>query len=99
MAGHPDRNLSVRCAVSQSETATLRRPAVHEVTAGAFAVVSVELQVKVFMPPIVADPKISFLRRCAYMKRHEERAAEQRDELAASYSEHWASCHWLCLYL
>jgi hypothetical protein len=31
----------------------------------------------------VADPEISFLRRCAYTKRHEERAAEQRDELAA----------------
>jgi hypothetical protein len=44
----------------------LRRAAVHEITAGAFAVVSVELQVKVFMPPIVADPEISFLRRCAH---------------------------------
>jgi hypothetical protein len=65
-----------------ADHATLRRAAVHEVTAGAFAVVSVEFQVKVFMPPIVADPEISFLRRCAYMKRHEERAAEQRDERA-----------------
>src|SRR5205823_3069025 len=26
MAGHPDRNLSVRCAVSQSETATCEKP-------------------------------------------------------------------------
>src|SRR5262249_16456545 len=60
----------------------LRRAAVHEVTAGASAVVSVELQVKVFMPPIVADPEISFLRRGAYTNRHEERAAEQRDEVA-----------------
>ena len=42
----------------------MRRAAVHEIAAGAFAVVSVELQVKVFMPPIVADPEISFLRRC-----------------------------------
>jgi len=25
------------------------------------------------------------------------RTAEQRDELAASYSEHWVSCRWLCL--
>jgi len=61
----------------------LRRAAVHEVTAGAFAVVSVELQVKVFMPPIVANPEISFLRRCAYTKRHEERATEQNDETRA----------------
>jgi hypothetical protein len=64
---------------------------VHEITAAAFAVVSVELQVKVFMPPIVADPEISFLRRCVYMKRDEERAAEQRDEVASSHVEHGAS--------
>src|SRR5260221_10301221 len=39
--------------VMVADHAALRRAAVHEVTAGAFAVVSVELQVKVFMPPIV----------------------------------------------
>src|SRR5215469_12005112 len=69
-----------------ADHATLRRAIIHEVTAGAFAVVSVELQIKVFMPPIVAGPEISFLRRCAYMKRHEERAAKQHDELAAPHS-------------
>jgi hypothetical protein len=72
--------------VMVADHAALRRAAVHEITAGAFAVVSVELQVKVFMPPIVADPEISFLRRCAYTKRHEERAAKQHDELAARHS-------------
>jgi hypothetical protein len=71
--------------VMVADHAALRRAAVHEITAGAFAVVSVELQVKVFMPPIVADPEISFLRRCVYMKRHEERAAEQRDDIASPH--------------
>ena len=69
--------------VMVADHTALRRAAVHEVTAGAFAVVSVELQVKVFMPPIVANPEISFLRRCAYTKRHEERATEQNDETRA----------------
>jgi hypothetical protein len=36
--------------VMVADDAALRRAAVHEITAGA---VSVELQVKVFMPPIV----------------------------------------------
>jgi hypothetical protein len=48
--------------VMVADHAALRRPAVHEVTAGASAVVSVELWVKLPMPPIVADPVISFLR-------------------------------------
>ena len=74
--------------VMVADHAALRRAAVHEVTAGAFAVVSVELQVKVFMPPIVADPEISFLRRCAYMKRHEERAALCREPGAAGRQRH-----------
>ena len=45
--------------VMVADHAALRRAAVHEVIAGAFAVVSVELQIKVFMLPIVADPEIS----------------------------------------
>jgi hypothetical protein len=75
--------------VRSADHAALRRAAVHEITAGVFAVVSVELQVKVFMPPIVADPEISFLRRCVYMKRHEERAAEQRDDIASPHVLSW----------
>src|SRR5262245_5816476 len=50
--------------------AALRRATVHEVTAGAFAVVSVQLLVKLPMPPIVADPVISFLPHCAYTEEH-----------------------------
>jgi hypothetical protein len=45
-----------------ADHAALRRPAVHEVTAGASAVVSVEFLVKLPVPPIVADPVVSFLR-------------------------------------
>src|SRR6516164_4145494 len=50
--------------------AALRRATVHEVTAGASAVVSVQLRIKLPMPPIVADPVISFLRHCAYTEEH-----------------------------
>ena len=46
-----------------ADHAALRWATIHEVTAGAFAAVSVELQIKVLMPPIMADPVISFLRR------------------------------------
>ena len=35
------------------------------------------------MPFIVAHSVVSFLRRRAYTKKHEDRPAEQRDELAA----------------
>src|SRR4029077_3390562 len=62
----------------------LSRATVHEVTAGAFAVVSVQLRVEALMPSIVAYPKIPLLRRAAHTKRHGERSAKQRDELAAS---------------
>src|SRR5262249_62119870 len=48
-----------------ADHAALRRTTVHKVTAGASAVVSVQLRVKFPMPPIVADPIISFLRRRA----------------------------------
>src|SRR2546423_1197483 len=40
----------------------LGRATVHEVTASALAVISVQLGVKFHMPSIVADPVISFLR-------------------------------------
>jgi len=50
--------------------AALRRATVHEVTAGASAVVSVQLRIKLPMPPIVADPVISFLRHRAYTEEH-----------------------------
>jgi hypothetical protein len=39
------------------------RATVHEVTAGAFAVVSVELEVKLHVPPIVANPRNMLLAR------------------------------------
>jgi hypothetical protein len=35
------------------------------------------------MPLIVTHSVVSFLRRCAYTKKHGDRAGEQRDELAA----------------
>jgi len=57
----------------------LSRATVHEVTAGAFAVVSVQLRVEALMPFIVAYPKIPLLRRAAHTKRHGERSAKQRD--------------------
>jgi len=48
--------------VMVTDHAALRRATVHEVTASALAVISVQLGVKLHMPPIVADPVISFLR-------------------------------------
>ena len=58
--------------------AALGRATIHQVAAGAFAIVSVQLRVEALMPFIVAYPVISFLRRCAYTKKHGERTAEQR---------------------
>ena len=40
----------------------LRRATIHKVAASALAVISVQLGVKLHMPPIVADPVISVLR-------------------------------------
>jgi hypothetical protein len=56
--------------VMVADHAALRRAAVHEITAGASAVVSVQLRVKLRMPPIVADPVISFLRHRAYTQEY-----------------------------
>ena len=67
--------------VMVADHAALRWATVHEVTAGAFAVVSVELQIKVFMPPIMANPVISFLRRRADTK-------ERRDDAALANAAH-----------
>jgi hypothetical protein len=72
--------------VMVADHTALSRATVHEVAAGAFAIVSVQLRVEALMPFIVACPVISFLRRCAYTKKHGERAAEKRDELAAFHS-------------
>src|SRR5437899_1674514 len=44
--------------VMAANHAALRRATVHEVTAGASAVVSVQLRVKLPMPPIVADLRL-----------------------------------------
>ena len=68
--------------VMVADHTALSRATVHEVTAGAFAVVSVQLRVEALMPFIVACPVISFLRRCAYTKKHGERAGWQSDEPA-----------------
>ena len=76
--------------VMVADHTALSRATVHEVTAGAFAIVSVQLRVEVLMPFIVACPVISFLRRCAYTKKHGERAPEQRDKLAPVPVEHVA---------
>src|SRR5262245_55586833 len=69
--------------VMVADHTALSRSTVHEVTAGAFAVISVQLRVEALMPFIVACPGISLLRRAAHTKRHGERSAEERDELAA----------------
>src|SRR5215510_10925789 len=63
--------------------ATLGRPTIHQIAARASAIISFEFRVEVAMPFIVAYPVVSFLRRRAYTKKHGDRAAEQRDELAA----------------
>jgi hypothetical protein len=54
--------------------ATLGWATVQEVAAGPFAVVSVELQIEVLMPPFMADPVISLLRRRANTKEHRSEA-------------------------
>ena len=54
--------------VMVADRSTLRWTTVQEVTASAFPVVSVELQIEVLMPPFMADPVISLLRRCAGTK-------------------------------
>ena len=66
--------------------AALGRATIHQVAAGAFAIVSVQLRVEALMPFIVAYPVISFLRRCAYTKKHGERTPKSRDELAPFHS-------------
>jgi hypothetical protein len=53
-----------------ADHATLRRATVHEVTARASAIVSLQRLVKLHMPPIVADPVISFLRHRAHTEEH-----------------------------
>jgi hypothetical protein len=64
---------------------TLGRPTIHQIAARASAIVSFEFRVETLMPFIVARSVVSFLRRCAYTKKQRDRAAEQRDELAASH--------------
>jgi hypothetical protein len=49
--------------VMVADHAALRRATVHEITAGAFAVVSVQLRVEALLPFIVACPVIPLLRR------------------------------------
>src|SRR3954466_7360379 len=66
--------------------AALGRATIHQIAARALAVVSFERRVEALMPFIVACPVISFLRRCAYTRKHGQRAAERRNELAPSHS-------------
>jgi hypothetical protein len=84
--------------VMVADHTALSRATVHEATAGAFAVISVQLRVKIHMPAVVGCPVVSFLRRAAYTKRHGERSAEQRDELAPFHSitssARGEPCHW-----
>src|SRR5262252_7342320 len=75
--------------VMVADHTALSRATVHEVTAGAFAVVSVQLRVEALMPFVVACAGIPLLRRAAHTKRHGERFAEQPYELAPSDE----SCH------
>ena len=62
--------------------AALGRATIHQVAARALAVISFERRIEALMPFIVAYPGVPLLRRCAYTKKHGERASEQRDELA-----------------
>jgi hypothetical protein len=78
--------------VMVADHTALSRATVHEVTAGAFAVVSVQLRVEALMPFIVAYPGIPLLRRAAHTKRHGECSAKQRDELAAPHV--WMAPAW-----
>src|SRR4051812_14141670 len=66
--------------------AALGRATIHQVAARAVAVISFERRVEALMPFIVACPVISFLRRCAYTKKHEERTANQRDKVPPLHS-------------
>src|SRR4029434_3665184 len=65
---------------------TLGRPTIHQIAARALAIVSFEFRVEALMPFIVAHPVVSFLRRRAYTQKQRDRAAEQREELAAVHS-------------
>src|SRR5262245_28077803 len=79
--------------VMVTDHTALSRATVHEVTAGAFAVVSVQLRVEALMPFVVACPEISLLRRAADAKRHGERSPEKRGQLAAA-AHVWMAPAW-----
>src|SRR5262250_4000286 len=66
--------------------AALGRPTIHQIAARASAIISFKFRVEVAMPFIVAYPVVSFLRRRAYTKKHGDRAADERDELAPLHS-------------
>src|SRR5262245_16370360 len=72
--------------VMVAKHAALGRPTIHQIAARASGIISFEFRVEVAMPFIVAYPVVSFLRRRAYTKKHGDRAAEQRDELAPLHS-------------
>src|SRR5262245_525674 len=65
--------------------ATLGRPTIDQIAAQT-SVVSSELRVEALMPFIVARTVVSLLRRSVHTKKQGNRAAEQRDELAALHS-------------
>src|SRR5262249_33703243 len=71
--------------------ATLGRPTVDQTAAWALAIISFECRVEVMMPSIVAYPVVSFLRRRTYTKKHGDRTAKQRDDLAPPQAGHRAS--------
>jgi hypothetical protein len=56
--------------VMVTDHATLGWATVYEVTAGTFAIISVELQIEVRMPSFMANPIMSLLRRRADTKEH-----------------------------
>jgi hypothetical protein len=62
--------------------ATLGRPTIHQIAARALAIISLEFRVEALMPFIVPYSVVSFLRRRVDTKKHGDRGAEQRDELA-----------------
>src|SRR5262249_32110336 len=82
IVGHR-RPCTVHLFVVVANHTTLGRPTIHQIAARALAIVSFEFRVEALMPFIVAHSVVSFLRRRAYTKKHGDRAAEQRDELAA----------------
>ena len=63
--------------VMVADHTALSRATVHEVTAGAFAVVSVQLRVEALMPFVVACPGIPLLRR-PFIQRDTESAPLSR---------------------